>query len=148
MQVTVRAAQLDDEVAERLRQGRLATDEEASIFGLAAPATTTPTRPHATPRSPKRKAAAGSEAATTPATPTTPPPDRAALEARREAVARYQRLRKEADRLDGRAARLEEKAAHLRQQADDATADADEARDAADAALPRLTPPTRVEVPR
>jgi hypothetical protein len=131
MQGTVRAAQLDGEVADRLHGGRLAVDEEASIFGLAAPAA--PTTGRATKRS-TAKAAKQTKTKTKPAPSETPPPDRAAQEARREAVARHQRLRKEAERLDGRAARLEEKAEHLRAQADAATAEAQDARADADAA--------------
>ena len=143
MQTTVRAAQLDPDVAERWRGGRLETDEEASVFGLA---------PGAMAPEPARRAAR---------TRTAPPPsapsggadepgdtdpagdaeavataDRAtareAEERRREAVATHQRLRKEADRLDNRATRLEAKAEHLEQQAEGARREADDARAAAD----------------
>jgi hypothetical protein len=145
IRTTVRAAQLDDDVAARLRAGELEVDEEVSIFGSGgltfAPPTQPAPKPTPTPKA-KTAPAAKRKVAPTPAAPTGPAGPtaeelaaaREAEEARRIAVARFRTLAKEADRLERHAERLERDADDLRQRADAATAAATEARAAVTAA--------------
>jgi hypothetical protein len=134
LQTTIRAAQLDPAVADRLVAGGLQTDEEVSVFGLAGEIALTARAPARPRRSTTTASKTSKTEATTTPTPAAPPtpPDREAAERRRAAVAHHHQLAREADRLEKRAVRLEEKSDELRRTADAAEADAGEARRAAD----------------
>jgi hypothetical protein len=114
MEATLRAAMVDDSVAERLGQGVLDADQDAPGFGFGG--------------------SAGSLAGET-APAVEPDPDVAAEEAARQAAERRTRLIEEADRLASRAGDLEATAREAeavalraRQAADEATQRATEAR--------------------
>jgi hypothetical protein len=145
---TLRAAALDDDVAEQLRTGTLSREHEQAGFGFGletGDGTVGPRR--ATTSAPKRKAPARSKLEVVPDLPA-PDVDEVAREREERAQARAAerqrkkdhkaaeqraaRLEREAERLTKEAAVVEAEAAAARRQADDAMAKALDARRAAD----------------
>ncbi|MET0726965.1 MAG: hypothetical protein ABWZ76_01570 [Acidimicrobiales bacterium] len=122
---TLRAAQLDPEVADQLRRGVLRGDHEASAFGFASGfevGSTGSMRSAPVTRSAK-------------AAPRRSDTERADDERQRQAERERQRSRTEAQR---EVARLERRAARLQEAAERAEHDAREARAAADGAVAEL----------
>jgi len=145
---TLRAAALDDDIADQLRRGTLATEHEQAGFGFGLDAGDGPVAPRraTTPKPPTKKAAKPKLKAV----PDLPEADPEELEREKaqRAEARQaerqrkkdhaaadrnaQRLEREAERLAKEASVAEADAAAARQKADDAVARAAEARRAAD----------------
>ena len=148
MASTVRAAVLDDTVADELRRGVLTADHEAAGFGFGGlggglggdiptpDAHAEPARGHSTarraakvkakPAAPERPKAASSD---TPAE-----VERVERVAQKEAAARQREERRQQSQRETEAARLAKRAARLSRAADEAEARAQEARREADAA--------------
>jgi hypothetical protein len=136
---TLRAAIVDQQVADRLRAGTLDADHEAPGFGFG-PSTPSSPAPRRAPR-PTAAASAKTAPAPTAAAKTAPPPAPrpprhvpADDEARRAAAAPQREVRAELERLERAAERAAHRAARLRKEADDAEREAAEARRAADEA--------------
>jgi hypothetical protein len=137
---TLRAAVLDDTVAEQLRRGVLTADHDASGFGFgsAAPA---PKASRAAAKTAKSEKAATAPKASTASK--LPKADRAAEQAAARAAAREAEERARDERRRRKAheaelARLQQRVTRLAKAADRADAAAREAREAADRAVAEL----------
>ena len=146
MEATLRAAMVDESVAELLSQGTLDADHDAPGFGFggsvsAVQPDAAPRRKAAAQKAPAKKGAGGEDKATREAA--------ARAEKEREAAARQAaavraRLREKAERLTHRADELERAARDAEANAQRARRAAEEARaqaDEAHAALDELGPP-------
>ncbi len=139
---TLRAAALDEAVAEELRRGVLSADHEQAGFGFGFDSGESPPAPRTKPRGTRKKPTLRAVPALEPTEPTEPDDaeerERQAR-ARAEQRARDKARRKERAELQRVADRRTKEAARLGREADEAEAEAVAARTAADAAQQKAT---------
>ena len=129
---TLRAAALDEDVAEQLRSGTLSTEHEQAGFGFGLEAGDGAVAPRRTTSPKAKKAPARPKLKAVPDLPEPDPQDIAREKAERaEARAAERQRKKDLASAEKNATRLEREATRLAKEADEAEADARAAREAA-----------------